>query len=489
MKVLYYYWMQDNDCNSRGGGVQVYLKNIIDYLKKSDDTEIFTLSSGIAYDGKKKCRVEKLSDEDGVKRFQIINSPMLAPSKSSFYEQDIYLNDEIVKNVFRNFLLAVGGVDVIHFHSFEGLTQKVWELKEEFPETKFIFSLHNYQCFCPQVNLWKNDSVCCDDFHCGADCISCLGAYPGSASFRKYYILDYYLRKFGMGKYSKPLLNQTKQIYKKLKHSEVSEETVMEDKSVADMFLAFRQKNVQYMNRYADAVLCVSKRVKDIAVRMGIKEEIAKVGYIGTAFADRQAFESKYPYNDGVLKMAYMGYMRRDKGFYFLLETLEKMDSSIAKNLAIVVAAKFEDPEAVERILALKTKLADVILYDGYTHKQIPEILKGVHIGIVPVLWEDNLPQVAIEFSAMGIPVLAADRGGASELSGSKYFVFESGNSADFTKKIRQIMRFPESRKEYYREKMRLITMREHCDMLMELYCEETTRKSFARPDMTPKKR
>ena len=477
MKVLYYYWMQDNDRNSRGGGVQVYLKNIIDYLKKSDDMEIFTLSSGIAYDGKKKCRVEKLSDEDGVKRFQIVNSPMLAPSKSSFYEQDIYLNDETVKNVFRKFLRAIGGVDVIHFQSFEGLTQKVWELKEEFPETKFIFSLHNYQCFCPQVNLWKNDSVCCDDFHCGSDCVSCLGAYPGSASFRKYYILDYYLRKFGMGKYSKPLLNQTKQIYKKLKPSKASEEAatvdkfaVPVDKTAADMFSAFRQKNVQYINRYADAVLCVSKRVKDIAVRMGIKEEIAKVSYIGTAFAEHQATESRYPYTGGILKMAYMGYMRRDKGFYFLLETLEKMDSSIAENLAIVVAAKFEDPAAVERFRALKQKLADVTLYDGYTHKQIPEILKGVHVGIVPVLWEDNLPQVAIEFSAMGIPVLAADRGGASELSGSKYFVFESENSDDFTRKIREIMRSPGNGGGYWREKMRLITMREHCEMLMKIY-------------------
>lgn len=471
MKILYYYWMQDNDVNSRGGGVQVYLKNVIGNLRKRNDVEIFTLSSGIAYDGRGTCHVEELASDGNVRRFQIVNSPMLAPSKSSFYDQGIYLSDAIVKDVFRRFLHAIGGVDVIHFQSLEGLTQKVWELKEEFPKTKFVLSLHNYQCFCPQVNLWKRDAVCCDDFHDGKDCVGCLGAYPGSGSFKKYYILDYYLRKAGMGRYSKPLLSQVKSIYARVKKSVNEKECPAPSIELAKVFSDFRKMNVEFINRYADDVLCVSRRVRDIALRMGVEANKAKVSYIGSAFAEKQATESQYPYHGGVLRIAYMGYMRRDKGFYFLLDTLEKMDPETAQKLSVVVAAKWEDLDVVKRLQALKGKLADVILYDGYTHDQIPDIIEGVHLGIVPVLWEDNLPQVAIEFSAMGIPVLASDRGGASELSDSSYFVFKSGDSDDFTRKIKGFQNAPGKwGGAYWLQKRRMPTVQEHCDMLLEMY-------------------
>ena len=48
-KILYCYWMQYNDTNNRGGGVQVYLKNIITKLNAVRDIKIYTLSSGVAY--------------------------------------------------------------------------------------------------------------------------------------------------------------------------------------------------------------------------------------------------------------------------------------------------------------------------------------------------------------------------------------------------------------------------------------------------------
>lgn len=44
MKILYYYWMQYNDENNRGGGVQVYLNNIIGKLRLQENVKIYTLS-------------------------------------------------------------------------------------------------------------------------------------------------------------------------------------------------------------------------------------------------------------------------------------------------------------------------------------------------------------------------------------------------------------------------------------------------------------
>lgn len=456
------------------GGVQVYEYNVIHNMQYMKDIKIFTLSSGIAYNGEKKCFVQKLKSDGIIERYQIVNSPMIAPSKASFYDQEIYLTDDSIKEVFRNFLNQIGGVDIIHFQSLEGFTLKVLELKDEFPKTKFIVSLHNYHCFCPQVNLWKNDSECCDNFHNGNDCLNCLGMYPNSSSFKKYYLLDYYLRKAGLESYSTVMLRKIKQIYEKVKAQNPYPGSNVRNDTSRDieiqMFLDFRKMNVSYINHYVDTVLCVSKRVQQIAIKMGIVESKTLVRYIGSAFADFQKVESKYPYKGGVLKIAYMGYMRKDKGFYFLLNTFERMSPELAHKISLVIAARFDDMVAVERLKSLSTKFAAIKLYNGYTHDQIHEIVSGVHLGIVPVLWEDNLPQVAIEFKALGIPVLASNRGGPSELSDSPYFVFKSGDRHDFEKKLEKYITNPEIMHDYWDKQHHLVNMREHCNQLMKLY-------------------
>lgn len=459
------------------GGVQVYLNNILTGLRQRKDLQIITLSSGIAYNFKKKCYIEKLKSDGNIDRYRVVNSPMLSPSKSSFHDQQIYLNDTVLKDVLRDFLKEIGGVDVIHFQCLEGLTLKVLELKEEFPQTKFILSLHNYQCFCPQVNLWKREQESCDDFREGKDCPDCLGPYPGTEKFRKYYLADYYMRKVGMEQYSQPLRTKLKNLYGKLKSLKGSQPVapsaaVVHSPKAAETFCRFRRDNVAYINRYMDNVLCVSERVKEIAMHMGVYEEKAITSYIGSAFAEHQAREAAYPYEGGPLKIAYMGYMRRDKGFYFFLDALASMPERLAKDISVVIAARFDDPVAVKKLEEISLRFEEFRLYDGYTHKDIPSITRGLHLGIVPVLWEDNLPQVAIEFKAMGIPVLAADRGGASELSHSKKFVFKSGDKDDFIQKLEEFIRKPDTMEDYWKEQNHLITMKEHCENLMQIYGE-----------------
>ena len=477
-KILYCYWMQYNDTNNRGGGVQVYLKNIITKLNAVRDIKIYTLSSGVAYNFGASCHIEKIKNNSNIDQYQIVNSPMLAPSKSSFYMQNIYLNDERLKNTIRGFLTKIGGVDVIHFQSFEGLTLKILELKQEFPHIKFIVSVHNYQYFCPQANLWKNDSISCDDFHGGNDCLHCLGRYPGTKQFKQYYIFDYYFRKAGLGIYSKSILNYIKLFYNKLKTGQRRYENAKIPINYnhfcnANTFMQFREKNIQYINRYVDLVLCVSEQVRRIAINFGIDSGKVITNYIGTQFAEGQATESKFKYSAGdTLKVAYMGYMRKDKGFYFFLEALERMEISLARKISVVIAARYDDLNAVKRIEKLKNKFESIALYNGCTHKQIPEIVDGVHLGIVPVLWEDNLPQVAIEFKAMGIAVMASDKGGASELSRSGAFEFKAGDYIDFIEKLENIIHHPEIIHDYWSKQLRLTAMDEHCRQLMQFYEE-----------------
>jgi hypothetical protein len=91
-------------------------------------------------------------------------------------------------------------------------------------------------------------------------------------------------------------------------------------------------------------------------------------------------------------------------------------------------------------------------------------------LGIVPVLWEDNLPQVAFEFKGLGIPVLASEYGGASELSKSDHFKFSVTKKGDFRNKLRAIMDQPSLINDYWENGIPLKSNREHVDKLVELY-------------------
>ena len=88
---------------------------------------------------------------------------------------------------------------------------------------------------------------------------------------------------------------------------------------------------------------------------------------------------------------------------------------------------------------------------NGYTKNNQKELLQGANLGILPVMWEDNLPQVAIEQIAYGVPVLTSDLGGAKELCNDLNFVFKAGNVTDFINKLYNIYEHRELLLEYWK--------------------------------------
>ncbi len=117
-----YNWIPFDDKNGRGGGVTVYLKNLIDEMVKehSPNIEVFFLSSGCYYDiYNEETRVEETSNVYGKKcrTFSIINSPVFSPGYLSFYYLDKVLYDETLKDVFYKFLNEYGPFDAVHFHN------------------------------------------------------------------------------------------------------------------------------------------------------------------------------------------------------------------------------------------------------------------------------------------------------------------------------------------------------------------------------------
>ncbi len=172
-----------------------------------------------------------------------------------------------------------------------------------------------------------------------------------------------------------------------------------------------------------------------------------------------------------------MGPSRKDKGFYFLLEQLRSLPEEELNSLDLVIASRITDANELAmsieqrgRLLSLAQSLHRFRYYPGYKYENIPSMLDGIHLGVVPPLWEDNLPQVTFELLACGVPVLCSNRGGAQEFIRHPAFIFDPAKVGDFQHKLRTIRENPYLLTDFWKEARQVKTVEQHIKELTEIY-------------------
>lgn len=477
MKILFYNWAPFDDAKKRGGGVTVYLLNLLNQLSANSEFECVFLSSGVEYTFDGKLRIEETGNQlaGKIRSFQIVNSPIHAPASLQFAKLNDYLNDISLYNLLDRFLTQQGRFDIVHFHNLEGLSVSVLKLKEKYTATRFVFSLHNYFLFCPQVNLWSTNGNCylSPQF---PNCSGCVVSHDSQienmiTSLKK-------LLKVGTdGKWPKNMhtlkkwANMLRAVSaghnkRRCDSHEAQKETA------AVLYRKYREENITAVNQYMDLVLAVSEKVAKIAEQYGIAPSKIVVNYIGTKFASDYVLPRKK--TGDLLRIGYMGYARTDKGFDALLLALEGISPQISSKISLILAAKCENERIFnnysQRIETLKNRYYNVSFFNGYTKEEQEQFMEQIDLGIVPPLWEDNLPQVAIEFVAHGIPILTSDAGGANELCANRQFVYKSSETKDLQEKIVYFAEAPERINSFWNTICKLKTMDEHVRELTDLY-------------------
>lgn len=235
---------------------------------------------------------------------------------------------------------------------------------------------------------------------------------------------------------------------------------------------------VALINRHCDMVLGVSNRVCDVAAHFGVTPDLLRTSYIGTNQAEKFDLTIAKPSilrPDGTLTLAYLGYMRQDKGFFFLLDALEALPAEVAARLRLVVCAARGDDATMHRLAALSDRFAGLYYANGYSHDHLDDLLDDVDVGLVPVLWEDNLPQVAIEMHARHIPLLTSDLGGAKELSHCAEMVFSAGSITSFAERINALLAGKVTTAAYWKNVQHPVSMADHLAELRAIWDGDTT--------------
>ncbi|MCC6002094.1 MAG: glycosyltransferase [Pararhodobacter sp.] len=494
MRVLFYNWVDHMDPDRRGGGVSVYQRNLIHALADVPGIETASLSSGLAQTLRPGPPRWALVGRDalvpGHLRHEIINSGLLSPAHADF-GSPAQINHARTEATFLDFLRQTGPYDVIHFNNMEGVPATVLARIKQQTSARLVLSLHNYYPFCPQVNLWHQESANCTDFDEGRRCVTCLPVAPNRRVARLALALSSQRGLLGgvpggrqLGRALWPAMRLAWHGYRRLRGGGTPASPQPEAGGPATpaagvspaqgtAYAKRRQQMVALINQHCDAVLCVSDRVRQIAAHHGITPALLHTAYIGTREA--RHWHSSTPAQqflaeDGTLHLAYLGYMRADKGFPFLLDALSALPAPVLARLRLTIAARTGAAGLMARLQALAPRLASFQHLDGYTHDTLDKVLDGVALGVVPVMWEDNLPQVAIEMHARHIPLMTSDLGGAQELGRCPALVFRAGDRGDFARVVESILRGAVVPGDYWQQAMAPVTMQAHLAQLLPIY-------------------
>lgn len=477
MKILFYNWVPFDDKHHRGGGVTVYLYDLISKLSEDSQFECTFLSSGLEYTFEGKLRIEKTQNcfAERVTSFQVINSPVHAPACMQFSDLQTYLDDSTLLELLDTFWAEQGGFDIVHFHNLEGLSLPVLRLKERHPDAKFYFSLHNYFLFCPQVNLWTNTEKNCFCDPLFPLCSQCLVTTSTKiekliASTKSLLSNTSDLSKTKGYFFLKKVANFLRKMSVQ-KHQD-QQGVVEQADEISNIYSEYRKRNVCYANRYFDQIFAVSHKTAEIAQSYGVQADKLCVDYIGTIAASKRNPPKKHV--GEFLCVGFLGYARKDKGFELLLEALSLISPKAASKMDILLAAKCETQAQYEEYAKhLETLLQNFHSYhftNGYTKSEQSILLKEIDLGVIPSLWEDNLPQVAIEYIASGIPIVASDAGGTKELCTNPDFVYSSKDAAELSRKLEEYALCPEKLSDFWHEIPKLMSMDDHVQNLQQYY-------------------
>ena len=132
----------------------------------------------------------------------------------------------------------------------------------------------------------------------------------------------------------------------------------------------------------------------------------------------------------------YAGVLSRHKGLEDLMQTYQYYGEQINKKLIIVGRGGLKDEiqEFIERY-----KLEDKVLFAGFVNTdQLWSLYRDTEAVIVPSIWYENCPAVALEPLSLGVPVIGSDIGGIPEILNKidNNLIFKAGDIKGLSDKL-----------------------------------------------------
>lgn len=519
MKILVYNWAQFDNSALAGGGVSLYLRNVIGELLRRDDVEVYFLSSGHQYGlfrrGPRIKPTPNAFDNPRLKTFTLVNSPIKAPAHDAFYSVEAWLRDTVTTRLIKDFLNDHGPFDAFHIHNLEGISSNVLSLPKNENLKKLFYTFHNYMPVCPQIELLYDNREPCTDYRDGARCRGCLAIRNDMKNLIFYQRVAGSLQGRGLaghplGNFAFDILSGSYSLYKgfrnlsrdlphgirnrfdnwslrpkqdmgthhdwkaKGKGKSLSLVSPAAASPAPAAYRQWREGNGHILHENVDGLFAVSDLCRDTVQRFlpeGTQVETLPLPIDVDPspehlrkLRDRRGERKR-------ITLSFVGYPIPSKGLPFLIDALTGVDDPFYReNVDLLLVSRLGERQQ-RQIAQLETRFHSVRIIPGYARHQLAELSQMIDLNIVPSTWWETFNQVTAELARLGVPSLVSDRVGAKQIiPNPDNFVFRAGDAADLRDKLDRLLKNEATRASFFDQALRMPSVREHVDLLLERY-------------------
>jgi len=280
--------------------------------------------------------------------------------------------------------------DLVHIHHLLNLSPDLWRVVGR--QLPLVFSVHDFAALCPRLLLQRPDGSPCGGPLGGLRCARCLAKdKPGVAAS--------ILRAF-----------------------------------------AWQVSGAGLLHR-ADLLIVPARFVADILAYHGLRsEKMVRIPY----GVPHHHHARPAPTKSGRVVFGYLGSIKPHKGLDHLLSAFSALKQGSPARLVIFGDRK-RDPHYGRRLVYRAANHPCIQLADAFLPAELGDVLSSIDVLVVPSLWRETGPQVALEALAAGVPVLAADIGGLQELirHGRNGWRYRPGSATDLQRQIETILQEP----------------------------------------------
>ena len=221
----------------------------------------------------------------------------------------------------------------------------------------------------------------------------------------------------------------------------------------------------------AAAVVAPSRFLRQMFEKNGVPKGVLRHIPYGVDPSRLGGHKKKWKDMGEVLNIGYVGSITQHKGLHVLIPALRAIKGDHWK---LHVHGNLDThPAYSEEVLDLADQDPRIVFHGAFKPKDLGKTLQTLDLLVVPSIWYENTPFSVLEGQMMGLPILASNLGGISELviHRKNGFLFKAASQRSLTIQLKKILADPNQLKSLeLRQQVR--TLEQNTDDFVELYEE-----------------